>query len=93
MAGNRVSEATKGSVPSTDCMKVGTMMFMAKMVSSESMFTMTPTVKGGMDSGRRSMSGSASVPWRRTNSTRATMPTTAATQATGTLPLNTVDTP
>ena len=33
------------------------MMFMAKMVTSESMFTTTPTANGRTDSGRRSMSG------------------------------------
>ncbi len=88
-----MSDATSGGVPSTDCMKVGTMMFMAKMVRSDSMFATTPRAKGRTHSGSRLMSGSSSLPWRRTNSTSEITPMIAAIPATKTLPENAVDTP
>lgn len=62
MAGKSVREATSGDVPRADCMNVGTMMFMAKIVSSESMFTITPIANGRIVKGLRSISGSERMP-------------------------------
>ena len=69
------------------------MMFMAKMVSSDSMFAITPKAKGRTRSGCRLMSGSSSLFWRRTNSTSEMMPTMATIPATKMLPEKAVDTP
>ena len=93
IAGNRMSDATSGGVLSSDCMKVGTMMFMAKIVSREIMFTTTPMENGAIFSGARLMSGSSMRFCRRTKRTMKTMPMTKAAQAMTILPLNTVDTP